>query len=184
MASPDQARVCTACGRPAHARGWCVTHYARWRRGGDPQVDTPIRAPQPSTYWAVHERIRADRGPASGHDCADCAGPATDWSYDGTDPDEKVDPARGYRYSTDVARYVPRCRSCHRRATRRGRQPLDAARCAALYHDGRTLAALAQLTGHSTAEIRRALVANGTPIRHARRRPRRTHLQNQHYRPS
>lgn len=24
------------CGRPAHARGWCIGHYQRWRTKGDP----------------------------------------------------------------------------------------------------------------------------------------------------
>lgn len=27
------------CGRPRWARGWCNTHYAAWRRNGDPLID-------------------------------------------------------------------------------------------------------------------------------------------------
>lgn len=175
-----QAARCavTGCNRPIKARGWCDTHYTRCRRTGDPCGDTPIGArsvPHPDSYSAVRQRIRRERGPASALACMDCGTGARDWSYDYSDPDERTDPARGYRYSTDVARYVARCRSCHRRATRRGSRPLDAAHCARLYRDGRTLAAIAQLTGHSTAEIRRALVATETPIRRNRRRQRHTH---------
>lgn len=31
-------RLCTieGCDRPLRARGWCITHWARWRRHGDP----------------------------------------------------------------------------------------------------------------------------------------------------
>lgn len=37
-------RACSICGdRPAVARGWCTTHYERWRVKGDPCVDEPIR---------------------------------------------------------------------------------------------------------------------------------------------
>lgn len=175
-----QAARCavTGCNRPIKARGWCDTHYTRWRRTGDPRGDTPIGArsiPHPDSYSAVRQRIRRERGPASALACMDCGTGARDWSYDYSDPHEHIDPARGYRYSTDVDRYVPRCRSCHRRATRRGGRPLDAGHCARLYRDGRTLAAIAQLTGHSTAEIRRALVTTETPIRRNRRRQRHTH---------
>jgi hypothetical protein len=33
-------RICSVdcCGKPVRARGWCVNHYARWRRNGDPVV--------------------------------------------------------------------------------------------------------------------------------------------------
>jgi hypothetical protein len=30
------------CGRPLRCRGWCMTHYDRWYRTGDPQVDVPV----------------------------------------------------------------------------------------------------------------------------------------------
>jgi len=53
-------------------------------------------------YWASHERVKAERGPAAAHPCADCGAPARDWSYDGADPAERIDPGRGYRYSLDV----------------------------------------------------------------------------------
>lgn len=29
------------CGRRAHSRGWCTTHYRRWRSGQP--MDAPIR---------------------------------------------------------------------------------------------------------------------------------------------
>lgn len=32
-----------ACDRPQHSRGWCITHYARWRNTGDVQASTPVR---------------------------------------------------------------------------------------------------------------------------------------------
>ena len=30
------------CNRPLYGRGWCNTHYARWRRHGDPEHGGPI----------------------------------------------------------------------------------------------------------------------------------------------
>ena len=67
------------------------------------------------TYRAAHERVRAERGPASAQRCAQCGRPAAVWCYDGADPAARTDD-RGRRYSLDPARYRPRCRSCHRRA--------------------------------------------------------------------
>lgn len=31
------------CERPIEARGWCGTHYARWRRTGGVEDDVPIQ---------------------------------------------------------------------------------------------------------------------------------------------
>ena len=35
------------CDNPQHARGWCLMHYHRWRRHGDPR--TLVRPPLTST---------------------------------------------------------------------------------------------------------------------------------------
>lgn len=46
-------RVCCECGKPAHAGGYCMTHYKRWRRylrlegahgGGGSSIDRQNRA--------------------------------------------------------------------------------------------------------------------------------------------
>lgn len=65
------------------------------------------------TYGAVHVRLASTNGPASSHRCADCERRAADWSYSGGCPSERRDPDTGCAYSTDLSRYVPRCRSCH-----------------------------------------------------------------------
>ena len=41
--------------------------------------------------------------------CALCGEPATDWSYDGLDPDEQRDPHTGQVWSADMAHYRPVC---------------------------------------------------------------------------
>jgi hypothetical protein len=46
-------RTCAveSCGRPVESRGWCSTHYGRWKRTGDPGADVlvvprhPVHAP-------------------------------------------------------------------------------------------------------------------------------------------
>lgn len=51
------------CRRPARARGWCYTHYSRWRVHGD--VNTVLRLPSddPQRFWMKVDRDR----PAPGH---------------------------------------------------------------------------------------------------------------------
>lgn len=34
----------TTCDKPAESRGWCNSHYERWRLTGDVQADVPINA--------------------------------------------------------------------------------------------------------------------------------------------
>lgn len=62
-------------------------------------------------YAGAHDRIKRQRGSASTHPCADCGKPATDWSYDGLDPDELTEGR--LLYSLKVDHYEPRCKPCH-----------------------------------------------------------------------
>lgn len=89
------------------------------------------------------------------------------WSYDGTDPDERTDPARGCRYSPDPDHYRPRCRSCHRRAPtrRRGTVALDVERAARLYRAGANSRGIGALLQASPSAVRAALRAHGITLR-------------------
>ena len=162
-------RVCTVagCGRGHHGLGLCRAHWTRARRCGSAAAQTVIRAaPAVCGYYALRRRLTAVRGPAAALPCAECARPARVWSYDGTDPDARTDPARGYRYSLDLFRYRPRCRSCHRCATGPGGAgPLDVSRAARLYEAGASSRGIGALLGASPSAVLRALRARGVPIR-------------------
>ena len=41
--------------------------------------------------------------------CAVCGEPATDWTYDGLDPNEQRDSHTGKAWSADIAHYQPVC---------------------------------------------------------------------------
>jgi len=173
------ARTCTVpeCGRRHYGRGYCRAHHARWRRHGDPAAARQLGTKTSGgvSYWSVHERLRTERGPASSHRCAECGAAALGWSYDGADPDERTDPARGYRYSLDLARYRPRCRCCHRRATVAAHPGtpvlLDADRIARLYRAGATARGIAALLGTSPHIVLTTLRAHDVPIRNRDYRP-------------
>lgn len=68
------------------------------------------------SYAAVHQALRASRGRAAEHECQHCGNPAEQWAYDRTDPNETSEVAQGKRvtYSTNLERYSPLCRRCHR----------------------------------------------------------------------
>lgn len=42
------------CGRRSHARGWCNTHYERWRKHGHPEADRPVQIVNndESRFWS------------------------------------------------------------------------------------------------------------------------------------
>lgn len=40
---PERTCAVGSCGRAAERRGWCVMHYKRWRRHGDPLWEPPRR---------------------------------------------------------------------------------------------------------------------------------------------
>jgi hypothetical protein len=178
MTKPNQAAVLrrceiAGCGRRHFARGYCRAHHERWRRHGDPQADVPVAARQRGTdgYRAVGRRLRSVRGTASGRRCAGCAAPAACWSYDGSDPDEQTDPARGYRYSLDPDRYQPRCRTCHHRQTLGQAAPrtpapvVDIERAARLYRAGASVTGIAYVLGTSRAAVHTALRTHGVALR-------------------
>lgn len=63
--------------------------------------------------WIRIRRSEADR-PSSGESakttpCALCGEPATDWTYDGLDPNERRDPHTGRAWSADMSHYRPIC---------------------------------------------------------------------------
>jgi hypothetical protein len=103
------------------------------------------------------------------------------WSYDGTDPGERICPARGYFYSLDPNRYRPRCQPCHRRATtvllgQRDRPPRRtlaaglasaesaAGRAAWLYARGVSLRGIGEELGISASTAGRLLRAHGATL--------------------
>jgi len=115
------------CTKPVKDNEMCSMHTSRVRRHGDPRAFTHQKdrnLPRGEThhswtgddadYKTAHRRVRAKRGRASAHQCADCGGPARHWSYDHRDPNERVS-AEGRAYSLDVNHYVPRCVRCHKR---------------------------------------------------------------------
>lgn len=161
----------TDCTRRHYGHGFCRAHHARWRRHGDPQGSVPIEHKTGGGYWSAHQRVNAERGPAAAQRCA-CGAAAREWSYDGTDPEERACPARGWRYSLDPGRYLPRCRSCHRRATvahSRPRRPspsvVDVERVARLYRAGATAPGIAALLGTTRTAVYTALHRSNVPIR-------------------
>lgn len=157
-------KICSfdACEKPARGRGLCATHWARWRKHGDPSIvligskprhigckvdgcekkhhtkgfcgmhakriathGDPLiagdhypgrpRMEQPS-YTGMHKRLFYDKGRAAAHSCVDCGSRAQEWSYDGGCPNELFETLEKMpiAYSTDQARYSPRCKKCHR----------------------------------------------------------------------
>lgn len=46
------------CGRESSARGWCATHYYRWRKHGDVQADKPI-APRMAAGPGTECRVKS-----------------------------------------------------------------------------------------------------------------------------
>jgi hypothetical protein len=62
--------------------------------------------------WIRVRRTEGDGIPVAGPritPCAVCGQAATDWSYDGLDPNEQRDPRTGEAWSPDMAHYRPLC---------------------------------------------------------------------------
>lgn len=72
------------------------------------------------TYLGAHQRVYRARGKASAYACVDCEGPASEWSYDHTDPDEQTEERVDQKgrpntvaYSAKPEHFSPRCKGCH-----------------------------------------------------------------------
>lgn len=165
----SQACRVEGCERTHRARGLCNGHYERLRRHGELNESVPLRRRVRGgvSYSAAVHRLRAVRGPARGQSCAECGGPAVCWSYDGSDPDARVEPGRGQRYSLDPARYRPRCRSCHRFGVAHGGQVvvLDLKLVARLYVGGASTRGIAKRLKVSPGAINTALRRQGVTLR-------------------
>jgi hypothetical protein len=62
--------------------------------------------------WIRVRRTEGDGLPAGNSKatpCSLCGDPATDWSYDGLDPNEQRDPHTGRAWSANAAHYRPLC---------------------------------------------------------------------------
>lgn len=55
-------RICSVPGCPneLRARGWCATHWARWRKYGDPLGMNPVRKLQRDLHARVYSSIEVD----------------------------------------------------------------------------------------------------------------------------
>lgn len=96
------------------AFGYCLTHYRRWKKTGDPLGLRDNTGPRKLDvgYMGAHYRVRTAKGLASAHACS-CGSQAAHWAYDHNDPDERKSP-EGLAFSLDANHYIPMCVSCHR----------------------------------------------------------------------
>lgn len=115
----DGTCAAKGCENPSRRSGYCVVHVSRLIRTGDACEDVPIRVPSIHDAVgerAVHERCKRLWGSAIRYTCVKCEGPANDWAYDGTDPDQLYGPTSTSSkvfYSRYPEFYMPMCKQCH-----------------------------------------------------------------------
>ena len=112
-------------GRPT-GRGLCGKHLMRMYTHGSPEAVLPRRDQRAdlnscwtgdeASYNAAHKRVRRTRGRAADHLCQHCDGPAAQWAYGHSDPDERREFDKGCElvYSPDPEHYIALCQPCHR----------------------------------------------------------------------
>lgn len=138
--------TCTLCDKPAHARGLCGTHYARWRRHGDQKLHYP-RMEDPTctlcdkpaharglcdrhySRWRRHgdQELRYQLTPTPTYSGVHQRvrkelGRAADYPCADCGQSAREWTYRhgggGMPYSTNLDDYEPRCMSCHRKLDR------------------------------------------------------------------
>ncbi|QAB18703.1 hypothetical protein Leucomu_12995 [Leucobacter muris] len=132
VTKPRRKRSCSLdeCTTVALAKGLCSKHYARARTHGDPRAMAPSGRPIKGaeiTHAGIHKRLLRQRGKAAAYKCVDCGGPANEWSYDNSDPEELQEYLGDSlcAYSLSLDHYEPRCTPCHRRFDLKARQLKD-----------------------------------------------------------
>lgn len=110
------------CESKRQSLGLCSMHLHRYRKWGDPYYsEDPARRGPANASWknddigygTAHERVRGQRGKASGYECCNCGGQAKHWAYDHDDPDERTSSMGAYSVSPE--HYLPMCVPCHKR---------------------------------------------------------------------
>ena len=48
------------CVRKHHARGWCLKHYSRWKRNGDPEFASYVKTETPGEAFALRTEWQGD----------------------------------------------------------------------------------------------------------------------------
>ena len=88
-----------------------------------------MKSDTPSPYWRAHNRVKAQRGPASGYDCI-CGEQAREWALRPHDECigslhvQNVDGSPMW-FSTCTADYRPMCSADHRAADAAERQAFE-----------------------------------------------------------
>lgn len=110
---------------PPRAAWWLGHHGIEMRgmaasRAVRPASSYALRGPQSRRwaetveYAAAHRRVRLLRGRAAEYRCEHCGEQAEQWAYDHLDPEPLIGKNLA-PYSLDVSRYIPLCRTCHKR---------------------------------------------------------------------
>ncbi len=121
------------CENKHEAKGFCVKHYIRYRRYGDPNFlhheqrggnynHRPAEGTW-GTYNKIHRRLHRWYGEAEFHDCAACSEQATTWALikEWVPKGEMLwDTERGrdVPYSIEPAHYLTLCKGCHNKLDR------------------------------------------------------------------
>ena len=100
------------CGQPMRKKRLCASHYSMVVRLGEIR-DWSFRWGE-GGYGPTHALLRRKRGRPETHACVDCGKAAEEWSYNGGDPAEQIDPERGAAFTRNLDAYSPRCVRCHR----------------------------------------------------------------------
>ena len=108
---PRQCAV-EGCDQPSRKHGWCASHYAQWKRTGE---ITPWKWRWgDGGYISTHAWLKRTEGHPSSFPCVGCGRGASEWSFNYTTDDYRIDPRRGSPFVRDAEHYSPRCTPCHR----------------------------------------------------------------------
>lgn len=93
------------CNKPHRARGYCSTHYTRWRSNGDPNIVRPNHFVRGGGYHAIHKWLYRHYGKANRCTNPDCPGTSRRYHW------AKLD---GAAYEHNRQNFTMLCAQCHR----------------------------------------------------------------------